>query len=67
MKKRNLVRQVITLVDGTTKVIFHPKKFHAPQYADRKQAWDMENKAPKPNSKRQKLLNAQRLTILETA
>jgi hypothetical protein len=52
--KRNLVKQTITLADGTTKNIFHPKPFtHKMSY---KAWWDQMNKMAKPNSKRQKRL-----------
>ena len=67
MNNRNRVRQEIILANGTKKVIWHEKKFNAPQYADYKQAWKAANMTAKPNSKRQKALRAEKLTILEEA
>ena len=59
--KRNLVRQEIVLKDGTKKAIFHEKKTNGPEYANRKELWDMFNKAPKPKSKRQRILRGENL------
>lgn len=52
--KANMIRQVINLEDGGTKVIFHQKD-HATR-GDHKQWWNEVNKTPNPNSKRQQKL-----------
>lgn len=65
MSNRNKVRQEIIQADGTKKVIWHEKKFNAPQYADVSRAWKAANMSPKPNSKRQRKLRAEKMTILE--
>lgn len=45
----NLVRQVVKGKDGNPdKSTFHPKKFHAPQYANLKEAWRAANVTKKP-------------------
>lgn len=56
---RNQVRQVVPMFDKETgkpledKVIFHPKKTHAPQFGNMKASWNFANTIPKPKSKRQ--------------
>jgi len=67
LSNRNLIRQEIILKDGTKKAIFHNKPTHAPQFANQKELWDWQNKMPKPNSKRQKKLREQKISILEEA
>lgn len=54
--KRNLVRQEIINPDGSKNIVFHTKKFNRPEYGNKKEWWDMVNKMPKPNSKRQRRL-----------
>lgn len=54
--KRNLVRQEVAIKDGTKRAVFHQKKTNGPEYANRKELWDLFNKSPKKNSKRQKRL-----------
>jgi len=43
MNKRNLIPQRILMKDGTTKTIFHTKKWPS---IDRKQWWDDQNHTP---------------------
>jgi hypothetical protein len=56
MNRRNFIRQVIICKDGTKKIIWHKKKFNAPEYLDRKSFWKQSNMIASENSKRQQKL-----------
>jgi hypothetical protein len=60
---RNDVRQVVKLKDGSEKIVWHDKKFNNPVYGDYKSFWNHQNKAPKPNSKRQRKLKESMISV----
>lgn len=58
MSKRNLVRQIVPLKDGEGNIIgekniFHIKKFHKPQYGERRSIWKIFNEAPKTDKQKE--------------
>lgn len=64
--KRNLVRQEITLKDGSKKVVWHDKKFNHPQYGNYHTIWNEKNTTAKVNSKRQMKLRGEDTDIGRT-
>lgn len=63
MSKRNMTAQRIVQKDGTVKVIHHEKKMNGAQYGSHSDWWKAINTNPKPNSKRQKLLNEDKIVL----